>query len=173
MNSQLHDKPLFDNVLEDYYKYIFKFVVKQISSLEDAKDLTQEIFIKAYNNFGKYNKEKAEIKTWIFVIANNHIINYWKSSYVKTRSDLELDLDYLQSDEDILERLIQEEEVKYILSLMCNVLNKRNLRIMNLYFFSQLSTKEISGVMKMNRKTVSNIISLSINKIKSRLEEQK
>lgn len=171
MNSQNQEKPLFDDVLNEYYKYILKFVAKQVNEIEDAKDLTQDIFMKAYNNYSKYDTNKAAVKTWLFAIANNHIINFWKSSYLNKKSTIDLDTIQLRSSEDILETVIQEEEVKLILSLMSKLLSKRNVKIMNLYFFSDLSPKEISEILKMNQKTVSNVISLSIKKIKEKLED--
>ncbi len=172
MNSQKLEKPLFDDVLNEYYKFILKFVAKQVNNIEDAKDLTQEIFVKAYNNYNRYNAEKSSVKTWLFAIANNHIINFWKSSYVKKKSTIDFDFNQVSSNEDILEMVIQEEDVKMILSLMSRLLNKRNIKIMNLYFFSELSPKEISEILLMNQKTVSNVISLSIKKIKEKLEDK-
>lgn len=172
MNSQKLTKPVFDDVLEEYYRYILKFVAKQVTNIEDAKDLTQEIFIKAYNNYSKFDSKRASVKTWLFAIANNHIINFWKSSYFNKRSTFEFDFEQLQSSDDVLESIIQEEDVKIILTLMKKTLNKRNFRIMNLYFFSELSTLEISEILTMNQKTVSNVISLSIKKIKEKLEDE-
>jgi len=171
VNSQNQEKPLFDDVLDEYYMYILKFVAKQVNNIEDAKDLTQDIFIKAYNNYSRYNSKRAAVKTWLFAIANNHIINFWKSSYLNRKSTINLDTIQLKSSEDILETIIQEEEVKVVLNLMSKLLNKRNIKIMNLYFFSELSPKDISEILQMNQKTVSNVISLSIKKIKEKLED--
>lgn len=172
MNSQIKTKPEFDDVLNEYYRYILKFVSKQVNNIEDAKDLTQEIFLKAYNNYKKYDDRKAVIKTWLFTIANNHIINYWKSSYITRKYNFDYDFTRLPSYDNILEQVIQEEDVRIILSVMNSVLKKRNIHIMNLYFFSELSPKEISELMDMNQKTVSNVISLSIKKIKDKLEDK-
>lgn len=171
VNSQKNIKPVFDDVLTEYYRYILRFVSKQVNNIEDAKDLTQDIFIKAYNNYTRYNPKKASVKTWLFTIANNHIINFWKNSYNSKKHTFGYDINLIQSDEDILEKVIQEEDVNIILSLMEKHLNKRNRKIMNLYFFSELSPKEISESLQMNQKTVSNVISLSINKIKTKLED--
>lgn len=173
MNSQKNKKPVFDEVLDEYYRYILKFVAKQVTNIEDAKDLTQEIFIKAYNNYSKYDMNKASVKTWLFAIANNQIINFWKSSYFNKRYTFEYDFDKLQGSDDLLETIIQEEDIRVILTLMKKTLNKRNFRIMNLYFFSELSSKEISEILEMNQKTVSNVISLSIKKIKEKLEDER
>ncbi len=170
VNSQSRVKPVFDDVLEEYYRYILKFVVKQVKNVDDAKDLTQGIFLKAHKNYKKYNPNKASVKTWLFSIANNHVINFWNSAYFKRTSKFDYDFNQLKSNDDILKAIIDDENVKHILLLMKASLNKRNLEIMNLYFFSNLSPKQISEVMKMNPKTVSNVIGLSIQKIKKNVE---
>lgn len=172
MNSRKNNKPLFDEVLDEYYRYIFKFVVKQVKNIDDAKDLTQGIFLKAYNNYKKFNPKKSNVKTWLFAIANNHIINFWRSSYVKRMSQYEFDFDQLKSDEDVLEAVVQDENAGLLLAIMVKELNARNLRMMNLYFFSNLSPKEIAEVLNMKSKTVSNVVSLSISKLKLKLEEK-
>lgn len=170
VNSQTDQIPLFDDVLNEYYDRILQFVFKQVTNLEDAKDLTQEIFIKVYNSYHTFKPEKGNIKTWIFAIANNHIINFHKSAMQKNKANLELNLDLIPSDTDILESVILEEDVLFIVTLMKRVLNNRNTRILHLYFFSNLTTEEIAESMKMNQKTVSNIISLSIKKLRDKLE---
>lgn len=172
MNSQKTVKPVFDDVLEEYYRYVLKFVAKQVNDIEDAKDLTQEIFVKAYNNYKRYEPRKGSVKTWLFTIANNHIINFWKSAYQIKRYTFKFDFDLIAAGEDILERVIQEEDSRIIQSLMERHLNKRNQKIMNLYFYSELTPHEIAELLEMNSKTISNVISLSIKKIKGKLEDQ-
>ena len=162
MNSQKHKIPSFNEVIEEYYDIIFRYVLKQVNQIEDAKDLTQEIFIKTYNNYGKFDPNRASIKTWIFQIATNHIINYWKSSHYRHRSSIEINIESLSTNDRVLERIIQEEDVRYILHLMEKTLNKKHFKIMTLYFFSNLEKYEIAETLKIRPKTVSNVISLSI-----------
>lgn len=171
VNSRDQVKPLFEDVLEEYYKYIFKFTVKQVKNITDAKDLTQSIFLKAYANFKKFNPKKANVKTWLFTIANNTIISFWKSGYYRYEKTLEYDFDRVTDSADILETFIQEENAGIVLSIMDQFMSQRDVRLMSLYFFSNLTPGEIADTMKMNQKTVSNIVSLSIKKIKVKLEE--
>lgn len=170
--SHIHEKPLFDDVLDYNYKHIFRFVVNQVNNVEDARDLTQEIFIKAYNNYRRYNAKKGSIKTWLFAIANNHIINYWKSSYMKMKSQMELDIEKISSNEDMLATIIQDEDIKLILLVMDRKLSKRNIKIMNLYFFSNLKPREIAELLNIKSKTVSNVVSLSIRIIREELRDK-
>ena len=162
----------FEDVFKDYYESMLSFIVKQVNNIDDAQDLNQEIWMKIYKSLSKYDPRKSQIKTWIYKIANNHIINFWKGSYLKSKSVYELDVSRLKSQEDILEEVIKDEDVRHILYLMKLTLSGKHVRVMNLYFFSSLSLNEISVVMKLKKKTVSNIVSRSISLIRKRLEEE-
>jgi RNA polymerase sigma-70 factor (ECF subfamily) len=151
---------------------IIKYVYKQVNSVEDAKDLTQEIFMKVHKYFHKYDPNKASLKTWLFTITNNHVINFYKRKANKVHFYDGYDFTKLASDEDILEALIQDDDINYIKSLMHQVLNKKHEKVMTLFFFGDLSQKEIARIVKLSPKTIRNIIALSINKLKAKLEEK-
>ena len=53
-------------------------VRKFVRNPEIVKDLTQEIFIRAYLNYDYYT-ENGKIKSWLSVIANNKLKNYYKA----------------------------------------------------------------------------------------------
>lgn len=161
----------FNDCLAAYYDMIIRYVYKQVTSIEDAKDLTQEIFMKVHKNFHKYDSKKASMKTWLFTITNNHVINFYKRKHNNVPFYKEYDFTKLASDEDILEAFIQEDDIAYIKSLMHHVLNKKHAKVMHLFFFGELSKDDIADIVKLSPKTVHNIIALSINKLKAKLEE--
>ena len=162
---------IYDEVLENHYNEIFHYVYKQVNNTEDAKDLTQDIFLKVFENREKYDPNKSSIRTWLYAIAHHITINHQKLFYQKNRRYLEEWLMEIKtSDEDVVERLIQKESVKEIIILMNQLLNKKHLRIMNLYFFSNLKVSEIANTLHIPIQTVSNAIQRSIQKIKLKLE---
>lgn len=60
----------------DEYSYpIFKFILLMIQDYQQAEDLTQETFVKAYRNYDSF-KRKSSPKTWLFSIAHNLTIDY-------------------------------------------------------------------------------------------------
>ncbi len=162
----------FNTFMNQHYKEIFHFVSKYTSSIEDAKDNTQDIFLKAYNKSHTYNEEKASLRTWIYTIAHNHMINYLRSFHVKNKVPLhDSFFESLSDTDDILEKIIQEEDVHIIITIMKQSLSKKHQKIMGLYFFSNLKTSEIADLTGLKRKTINNVIGLSINKIKKKVED--
>lgn len=163
----------FEDVMRQYYNEIFHYIRKQTNNTEDAKDLTQEVFMKVYKHLDSYNPKKASIRTWIYRIAHNHTINHFKSKYHQYKLDFDDEyLNYMkQSDDAILEKLIQGEDIQKVIVLMNQTLNKKHLKIMNLYFFSELSYKEIAKLQKSPIKTIYNTINVSIKKLKEKMED--
>lgn len=161
----------FDEIIHNHYNEIFHYVYKQVNNLEDAKDLTQDIFMKVHGKLHTYNSGISSIRTWMYKIAHNIVVNHFRSSYYRKRVDLDdFVLETIQAGHDVIESAIQGETIEHIIITMNKVLNKKHFRIMNLYFFSQLSTSEISEVLNMPKKTVNNVINLSIKKIRSKME---
>lgn len=65
----------FENIYNAYGEKIINLAFRLSGNRETARDLTQEIFLKVYENLGNF-EGKSHIYTWIYRIAVNHIYNY-------------------------------------------------------------------------------------------------
>jgi RNA polymerase sigma-70 factor (ECF subfamily) len=66
---------LFHQLYEEYFHEVYNFVAYSVSRRQDAEDLTQEVFVKAYRGLSSFRGE-SEPKTWLFAIARNTIRNW-------------------------------------------------------------------------------------------------
>ena len=82
-----------DELIRHYYDAIHGFVRKQISSSDFALDLTQEIFISCLRTIAHFDPKKdASFKTWIYKIASNKIVDYYRSrAYRETAKTLPIE----------------------------------------------------------------------------------
>jgi RNA polymerase sigma-70 factor (ECF subfamily) len=87
------DRAAADELIQRYYDAIHGFVKKQIRDADFALDLTQEIFISCLRTISHYDPNKdACFKTWLYKIASNKIIDYYRSrAYHETSMSLPLD----------------------------------------------------------------------------------
>lgn len=58
-----------------HLKPVYNYICRIIYDKNDAEDITQEAFVKAWRNIKKFDQEK-NFKTWIFTIARNTAIDY-------------------------------------------------------------------------------------------------
>lgn len=158
------DKNAFDALIEKYYNEIFKFVYNQLNDIETAKNVVQEICMRIYVNLKKYNPNKASFRTWMYRVANNYCINYIRDN--KKYNAVELDISTISDDTDIIKEIVITDDVSYVMSVMSNNLSKRNCKMLLLHFFSDLTQEEIAESLNLAPKTVRNIISESIGKIR-------
>jgi len=60
----------FEELFNRYKKPIFNFIYRLIGNKETAQEVTQEVFIKVYNNLRIFDPNK-KFSTWIYIIARN------------------------------------------------------------------------------------------------------
>jgi len=75
--SQAGDSAAYEELVRRYHGRIYGLIYSMTSSREDAEDLAQEVFIKAWKALGHF-REQSGFYTWIYRIALNCTINFRK-----------------------------------------------------------------------------------------------
>ncbi|HPR83404.1 MAG TPA: sigma-70 family RNA polymerase sigma factor [Pontiellaceae bacterium] len=75
--SQAGDTAAYEELIRRYHGKIYGLVYSMTSSREDAEDLAQEVFVKAWKALGHF-REQSGFYTWIYRIALNRTINFRK-----------------------------------------------------------------------------------------------
>ncbi len=68
----------FRRLYEKYRRPIYVAVCRIILDPEEARDATQEIFITVYRSLALYNPHRARFFPWIYRVATNRAIDYWR-----------------------------------------------------------------------------------------------
>ena len=165
------NKNEYSMLMNKYHNEIFKYVYNMVNNYQETEDLLQEIFFKVYKNLNKYNSDKASFRTWLYRISKNYVINYLKSAHNKiNRNNLLYDDDINKSEENIETQAVQNDQIDRIIAVMEKVLKPKHQEIMQLYYFSNLTVKEISETMNIPDKTIYKAINSSIEKIKKEVD---
>jgi len=69
------DEESLEFLIKKYLQPIYSFVARYVGGQGDAKDITQEIFLKVWKNLKKFDSQRS-FKTWIFSIAKNASIDF-------------------------------------------------------------------------------------------------
>ncbi len=168
---------LFSVIIDRYQSKVFSTVYNYTHDHEEARDLTQEIFIKLYNNLQSY-KNKASFSTWLYRIAVNRCIDWTRKKRLHTVSTV-----YDNSDDEIdiydtitdsgggpEEALIKQENKAYIRKVVEDLPEIYNTVII-LYYFEDFSPQEISDITDIPKRTIETRLYRGKNLLKLRLEE--
>lgn len=100
---QAGDFEAFAALYEKYMDRIFAFVYRKTSQRETAEDLTSQVWMKALRGLEYFGEnENANFKAWIYCIANNTVIDYYRTN--KPEQDID----------EIVEPGISEDFAKHI-----------------------------------------------------------
>ncbi len=76
---KVHD---FDDIFSEYEKPIRDYVLRMVREKSAAEDLTQVVFLKVHNNLASF-QDKSKLSTWIYKIATNVCLDYFRSASYK------------------------------------------------------------------------------------------
>src|SRR2546422_2836451 len=71
------DTAAFDEIMIRYERQIYRVCYRFVENRDDAMDLAQDVFVKAFEHLTTFRRESS-LKTWLYRIAINHCINHVK-----------------------------------------------------------------------------------------------
>jgi len=82
--SQRGEREAFDLLVERYQRDVYRLCYRYVNDHEDANDLAQEAFLKAYRAIGRFRGDSA-FSTWLYRIAVNTCLNFRASRKPETQ----------------------------------------------------------------------------------------
>ena len=79
------DSTAYDGLLKKYKSSVYNLVYRMVRDVQEAEDLTQEAFIKAFNSLASFNEDYA-FSTWLYKIATNNCIDFFRKRKLQTYS---------------------------------------------------------------------------------------
>lgn len=128
---------------KSYYQIVLNYIHKKISNLQDAEDLTHEVFISCYRNYDRYDPAKSSQKTWLFVIVCSRLKNYYRDH--KTNDSLDDYIDLLEDDKSDIDRSIIIEQYRSDLTKALMKLTLVSRRVVVFKYFRHMSINEIAA----------------------------
>jgi RNA polymerase sigma-70 factor (ECF subfamily) len=95
---QANDALAFEEVVHRYKNKVHNYVARMVNDAEDAEDLTQDVFVKAFISLGSFRGE-ASLQTWLYRIATNLCIDRARRRKRQRMDAMSLD-EPLHNDED-------------------------------------------------------------------------
>lgn len=149
----------FNQMYINYNRKVFNICLRYVNDEHKAEDLTQETFLKAYNNLSKFRGDSA-VYTWLYRIATNACLNWINKN--------KLNLEFTDKPKEVLytddtDKVNKTSEVMDYL----NTLDEDIKETFELYAFESKSYKEIAAEQQIPIGTVKS----RIHRIKKDLSE--
>lgn len=177
------DKNLsFDQVKAKYETRVFNLILRLVGQdhQQDAEDLTVQTFINAWRAWGSFRRD-ARTSTWLFIIANNLVKNWYKQQgrqreYLSYSLDDPLDGDSGELTRDIPdwsefpEKLLLDAEFGEKLIEAVNSLPPDYRQVLILTLWEELPYEEIARIIGVSVPGVKSRLHRARNRLRQRLE---
>ena len=147
------DGKAFAQLYEEHFDKIYRYVYLRVGNEAEAEDLTQDVFVKALEAIGSYRWRNLPFASWIFRIAHNQVIDYFRKQGKVDKVDLEGD-DVAPADESSPAQIAEQRFE--IAKLRDNIkkLSPSQREVISLRFGAELSTAEIAEALGKSAGTV-------------------
>ena len=138
----------FEELIDRYQKPIFNLAYRMMSDIQDAEDVTQTVFIKAYESLNSFNP-KYKFFSWIYRMAINETLNVIN----KKKQLTELDQNVV-SHEKSPDTFYEEQELSQNIQDALMNLKAEYREVIVLKHLQGISYKEVSQMLSIPEKTV-------------------
>jgi RNA polymerase sigma-70 factor (ECF subfamily) len=168
IRARTGDLDAFECILSFYEKAIYNYCLRILKNSQNAKDITQETFIKVYTHRKNIDPSK-NIKTWIFTIATNTAYDFLRRKKRKNEISLDEDLETNSSAEAYYSS--KEEGLVSDVDKALTQINPEYKKVLLLFYQQGFEYKEIADILEMPINTVKTHISRGKEQLKEILKE--
>ncbi len=188
--SKTIDMEELQKKIDSYSDLLYKIAYLQLRNNQDAEDVVQETFyqfIKLRKGFETPEHEKA----WLIKVTLNGCRKLWRSAWYRhtnmtpgsrigedagkqadgMMTDGLLDTIYDNSKGNVLEDILRRERNREIMEVVMK-LPRRYLEVIHLFYFQQMSVKEISAVTKRKESTITSQLTRGRELLRKNLKEE-
>jgi len=137
----------FGPLYNRYYARILQFVYGRTTSKDDARDITQQVFISALENIGKYKATGVPYSAFLFRVALNELNRFYRRS--KVRQAVNIDDEQVT---DVLTEIGAENTAETDAKLMkaLQQLAPDEMSIMQMRFFDKIPFKDLREILEIS-----------------------
>lgn len=176
--SQNGKDAAFRELMLRYMGPIFNFSKQYSKTDEDAEDITQDTFYKAWRHIKRFDASKA-FKPWLYAIARNTALDHIKRKRASAFSELDSDetdiqfADTLEDEEPSPLDIFERQELAVEIADAMESLHPDHRAVLVMHYREELTFNEIADIMKKPMNTVKSWHRRALSKLRTVLTHRK
>ena len=156
-------------LVERYKSYVFTLTLRFTKNREDAEEVSQDIFVKAYRSLADF-KGTAKFSTWLYTIVNTTCITFLRKKRLDIRSlDDEKTFEVADSqDSGFRANQVEQKSRLNMVNRAIAMLSPDDAQIITLFYKSEQSLEEISRILGVEVNTAK----VRLHRARTRLKEK-
>ena len=137
----------FNELVRRYQERIYWTVKRFVGDPDDARDISQEVFIKAYHGISTFRGD-AKLFTWLYAIASNLCINHVRKQKLRAFFNLDQLADIHADAQERPDRLLEKNEMRHVIEAAIETLPAKQKAVFLLRYYQDLPYEEIAVILK-------------------------
>ncbi|OGN89494.1 MAG: hypothetical protein A2Z74_02480 [Chloroflexi bacterium RBG_13_46_9] len=156
---------LFGDLYQQYLPRVYQYVNYRVGNRSEVEELTSKIFEKALSKFGSYDSRKASFSTWIFSIAHNTVIDYYRERSRKNKLANEIGKNPMTPSTSVEEAMDRLEEIIKLRQCLLK-LSQVEQELISLKYSGDMANREIAKITGYSESNVGTILCRAIRKLR-------
>jgi RNA polymerase sigma factor (sigma-70 family) len=166
------EQALFGQLVQRYQQYVFTLVLRFTDSREDAEEISQDVFVKAYRSLADFRGE-SKFSTWLYTVVRTSSITFLRKKKLDTTSlDNERTFLQLENRESGFNANTMEQKSRHaMVNAAIRLLSPDDGQIITLFYKGEQSLEEIGRIMGMEPNTVKVRLHRARNRLREKMEK--
>ena len=163
------DHQAYAGLVNRYQSYVFTLTLRMVKSREDAEEVAQDVFIKAYKYLADF-KGASKFTTWLYTIVNNTCISFLRKKKLDIHSlDNEKVFEVADSqDSGMRADMIEQKSKLAMVNEAIALLNPDDAQIITLFYKAEQSLEETAQILGIE----TNAAKVRLYRARTRLKEK-
>ena len=130
----------FETAYQENYPRIWRYIRRHVSHLHDSEDLTADVFVYAFKNWTSFDKNKAPVHAWLYLIASCRVKNYYRDRklFVSLNQNLP-QIEEIPMEDEYTKSIEMMDQREVIRKLLLRLSEKERHIVICRYFLSKTS----------------------------------
>ncbi len=160
-------RPSFAEVYDEHVYDVYGFLAYRVGRRDDAEDLTQVVFERAFAAWGRFDPARAAPLTWLVAIARNVLIDHWRADRSSAQEPFDADSVHAPVQAGPETDLGLSPELEAALA----TLSDRERELLALRFGADLTGAQIAALTGDTLAAVQQALSRALRRLRAHLEE--
>ncbi|HNA97124.1 MAG TPA: sigma-70 family RNA polymerase sigma factor [Chitinophagaceae bacterium] len=182
MSTGLNDTEIINQVLggnqqayallvNRYQEYVFTLVLRIVKNREDAEEVSQDVFIKAYKNLNSFRGD-SKFSTWLYTIVNNTGISFLRKRKLEIYSlDNEAVFERADNiDSGVRANVIEQKSKQAMVNEAIAQLSREDALAITLFYKAEQSLEEMAKAMGIETNAAKVRLHRARTRLKSKME---
>ena len=165
----------YEAMLSRYADRVFAMIVKLVPNVLDAQELTQDVFLRAFDRINSYDPQRSSLSTWLCRIAYRRALDFLKRNHPQVLSIEDNQVWQTDISDEQLEAELstnREERIE-LLERLIDELPSDERTLLTLYYYDGYPLTEIAYIMGIDAKVLANRLYRTRKKLYIKLKDER